>query len=156
MKCFSSKEVILSVFFQINDISRRVLKSIEAVLVANKDNGQCLQKVICENNKYSRKRQDNQKMWIPIWGCVRNESSGLFNFNQILFKYLLRLGMSWLSSKIGSTRSILENLRASVLGLGNGNCEKIYKTCNFTIQHADRKLRRKKRKADNFVFNWRA
>lgn len=55
---------------QINDISRRVLRSIEAVLIAEKDHGKCLHQVLCENNKYSKNRNDGQKIWIPIWGLV--------------------------------------------------------------------------------------
>lgn len=53
---------------QINELSRRVLRSIDAGIVAEIDNGKCLQKVLCENNKYARSRKDNQKIWMPIWG----------------------------------------------------------------------------------------
>lgn len=55
---------------QINDISRRVLRSIEAALIAEKDHGKCLHQVLCENNKYAKERNDGQKIWIPIWGLV--------------------------------------------------------------------------------------
>lgn len=54
---------------QINEITRRVLKSIEAALVAQKDSGRCLHQVICENNNYSRNRTKNgHNIWIPVWG----------------------------------------------------------------------------------------
>lgn len=54
---------------QINEITRRVLKSIEAALVAQKDSGRCLHQVICENNHYSRNRKKNgHNIWIPVWG----------------------------------------------------------------------------------------
>lgn len=51
-----------------NEISQRVLLSIDAVLIAEQDNGKCLRNVICENNKYSRNLNNNQKLWIPVWG----------------------------------------------------------------------------------------
>lgn len=53
---------------QLNEITRKVLKSIEAVLVAEEDKGTCLHQMLCENNKFSRKRNDDQKIWIPVWG----------------------------------------------------------------------------------------
>lgn len=56
------------ILMQINELSRRVLRSIDAVIVAEIDDGKCLQKVLCENNKYARSREDNQKIWMPIWG----------------------------------------------------------------------------------------
>lgn len=59
---------IFLILMQINELSRRVLRSIDAVIVAEIDDGKCLQKVLCENNKYARSRKDNQKIWMPIWG----------------------------------------------------------------------------------------
>lgn len=54
---------------QINEITRKVLKSIEAVLVAQKDSGRCLHRAICENNNYSRNQtKDSHHVWIPVWG----------------------------------------------------------------------------------------
>lgn len=87
---------------QINEISRRALQSFEAFVVAKHDNGQCLKKFICENNKFSRKAMDLQKYMIPIFG----------------------LGLSWVSNKITNQpiTANLDNLQASIIGLGNGNC----------------------------------
>lgn len=66
---------------QINEISRRVLRSIEAVLIAEKDHGKCLHQVLCENNKYSKERNDGQKIWIPIWGLVNLLIKIVFEIN---------------------------------------------------------------------------
>lgn len=51
-----------------NELSRKILISIDAVQIADKDNGKCLLNSICENNKYSRDMNNNQKLWIPVWG----------------------------------------------------------------------------------------
>jgi hypothetical protein len=89
---------------QINDISRRVLKSIDAVVLANEDRAKCLRHTLCELNKFSRSRKDSQKYWIPVWG----------------------LGLAWLSSRViefqSTSSSILDGLKASVVGLGDGDC----------------------------------
>lgn len=121
---------------QINEISRRVLRSIEAVLIAEKDHGKCLHQVLCENNKYSKERKDGQKIWIPIWG----------------------LGLSWLSSRIITNQlpsgSILESIKASTMGLGGANCTKIFPNCDLKMIEEDRKQRRIKRELHNFPFEW--
>lgn len=87
---------------QANIISKRALQSIEAFIMAKDDHGQCLRKYICENNKYSREVMDIQKYMIPVFG----------------------LGLSWMSNKLNNMpfKSNLENLQASLIGLGNGNC----------------------------------
>ncbi|KAL7028433.1 hypothetical protein ACKWTF_005828 [Chironomus riparius] len=87
---------------QVNEISRRALRSFEAFLVVKHDKGQCLKKYICENNKFSRKTVDLQKYLIPILG----------------------LGLSWVSNKITNQPITvnLDNLQASIIGLGNGSC----------------------------------
>lgn len=121
---------------QINDISKRVLRSIEAVLIAEKDHGKCLHQVLCENNKYSKDRNDGQKIWIPIWG----------------------LGLSWLSSKIITQQlpsgSILESIKASTMGLGGANCTQIFPDCDLKMIEEDRRKRRIKRELHNFPFEW--
>ncbi len=53
---------------EVNEISKKVLKSIEALIVAKDDKGSCLKRILCENNKFSRKTVAMQKYWIPIWG----------------------------------------------------------------------------------------
>lgn len=97
---------------QINNISKRTLQSIEAFVVAKHDKGRCLRKFICENNKFSRKAFDIQKFTIPIFG----------------------ISLSYMSTKLNNfpVAANLENLQASLIGLGNGNCS-IYKCETDTI-----------------------
>jgi hypothetical protein len=52
----------------INELAKRVLKSIDAVLVANEDQAACFQRIVCDNNGFSRGQTDGQKYWIPVWG----------------------------------------------------------------------------------------
>jgi hypothetical protein len=52
----------------INQLAKRVLKSIDAVMVANEDRAKCLQRIVCDNNGFSRSQTDGQKYWIPVWG----------------------------------------------------------------------------------------
>jgi hypothetical protein len=87
-----------------NEISKRALQSFEAFVIAKNDGGQCLKKFICENNKFSRRAIDLQKYLIPIFG----------------------LGLSWMSNKINNMpiTSNLDNLQASIIGIGNGSCER--------------------------------
>jgi hypothetical protein len=102
---------------QINEISKRTLRSIEAFVIAKDDQGQCLKKYICENNKFSRNAFDIQKYTIPIFG----------------------ISLSYLSNKLNDfpITSNLENLQASLIGLGNGNCS-VFK-CNAEILISKRK-----------------
>lgn len=87
---------------QLNDVSRRTLQMFESFASAKKDDGRCLRKFICESNKLSRKAFDIQKYTIPIFG----------------------ISLSYLSNKLSNLPIIenLENLQASLIGLGNGNC----------------------------------
>lgn len=97
---------------QYNEISRRTLQSIEGFLVAKNDSGQCLKRFICENNKFSRDTVDIQKYTIPIFG----------------------ISLSYLSNKLNNFPVIanLQNLQASLVGLGNGDCSK-YKCKTKTL-----------------------
>lgn len=53
--------------YALNELARRILISIEAATIANIDNGVCLRKTLCENNRYSRQLVDTNKIWIPVW-----------------------------------------------------------------------------------------
>lgn len=53
--------------YGLNELARRILISIEAALIADTDNGTCLKKALCENNKYSRSVKTRSKIWIPVW-----------------------------------------------------------------------------------------
>lgn len=72
---------------QMNEVSRKVLQSLDAVIAAEKDHGKCLHQIICENNKFSRDSEDNQKLWMPVWRfkefnflLTRKEKSSNFFF----------------------------------------------------------------------------
>lgn len=60
-------EYFLFYFSKINELSRKVLKSIEVALIASEDNGNCLKRVLCENNKSTNNETSNQKIWMPVW-----------------------------------------------------------------------------------------
>lgn len=51
---------------QINEMSRKVLKSIEAAIFSSKDNGECLREVLCQNTIFYT-NNENEKIWLPIW-----------------------------------------------------------------------------------------
>lgn len=53
--------------FQLNDVTKKVLLSIDAAQMANVDNGKCLWYSLCETSKHSRTLQNNQKLWLPVW-----------------------------------------------------------------------------------------
>ncbi|KAJ8924175.1 hypothetical protein NQ315_006966 [Exocentrus adspersus] len=112
----------------LNELARRVLTSIEAAMVANNDGGVCLRKSLCENNKYSRSLQSKDKLFIPMWS----------------------LGMSWLAGRLvknaAPATSMLDTLKASILGLGRANCEVIYQDCDLRMQRNRRRRRRRRRK----------
>lgn len=81
-----------------------------------------------------------------------NEWIRFFN----LFRFA-RLGMSWLSSRMISTSAlspaVLECLKASAIGLGDGNCDDAF-SCDLNMIKQQRKLRRRKRSLDKYVFRW--
>lgn len=47
-------------------MSRKVLQSIEAAVAAPKDNGNCLKRILCENNKAETVTKN--RIWLPVWG----------------------------------------------------------------------------------------
>lgn len=51
----------------LNDLSYRVLRSIEAAMIAEEDSGNCLRRVLCENNRYSKETKDGRRIWVPVW-----------------------------------------------------------------------------------------
>ncbi|KAK9880969.1 hypothetical protein WA026_014320 [Henosepilachna vigintioctopunctata] len=114
--------------YSLNDLARRILISIEAATFADKDDGACLRKSLCENNRYSRDLEDGNKIWIPIWS----------------------LGMSWLTSRLGidapPSTTMLDSLKASILGLGKANCEIIYQNCEVEKRRLELKEKMEKLK----------
>lgn len=65
--------------------------------------------------------------------------------------------MSWLSSRLinkpDSSGAILQCLKASAIGLGDGNCDNTF-SCDLNLIQNARKLRRRKRSTNNYVFKW--
>lgn len=52
---------------ELNELSYSVLRSIEAALVADVDSGNCIRRVLCEDNQRSTQIKDGRKIWIPVW-----------------------------------------------------------------------------------------
>lgn len=56
---------------QLNELAYRVLTSVDKLLELQEqpDNTQytCLEYTLCDNNKYSRKLNDKNKIWLPVW-----------------------------------------------------------------------------------------
>ena len=50
-----------------DDLARHALRSIEAALIAGKDDGKCLQRILCENNARMRVRAVGERIWVPLW-----------------------------------------------------------------------------------------
>lgn len=128
---------------ELNEITRKVLQSIEAVLISNTDRGSCLHRSLCENNSYTRRYRHNDlnmdnhnndtKLWMPVWG----------------------LGLTWLSSKLIRTQtavtSMLESLRASISGIGGADCIKLYPNCDERIFIVERRKMRKRRQTEIYA-----
>ncbi|KAJ8976804.1 hypothetical protein NQ317_018463 [Molorchus minor] len=124
----------------LNELARRVLVSIEAALISNNDDGVCLRKSLCENNKFSRSLEGKDKLIIPMWSRLKFQNLG--------GKFIL--GMSWLSGRliknILPATSMLDTLKASILGLGKANCEIIYQECDLRREVKESRRRRRRRR----------
>ncbi|XP_046740513.1 uncharacterized protein LOC124407944 [Diprion similis] len=112
---------------ELNELSHRVLRSIEAVLLAEEDGGNCLRRTLCEDNKYSRETTGGRRIWSPVWS----------------------LGMSWVSGRM--TRKtpwsvMLGSVKAAVLGLGGADCAILFPDCNLEQEVARMRRRRRRRK----------
>ncbi|CAD7077932.1 unnamed protein product [Hermetia illucens] len=122
---------------RINEITRRVLLSMDAVTYVEEDGGHCLFRVLCENNNFARNQQDRQKYWIPVWG----------------------LGLSWLSSRMARpntpTNMRLASLKASVFGLGGADCAQTYSACDLDRMAANQRKENEKLDAESNDFNFR-
>ncbi|EFN75384.1 hypothetical protein EAI_06168 [Harpegnathos saltator] len=51
----------------LNDLAYRVLRSIEAAMIAETDSGNCLRRILCEDNQYSKVTNDSRRIWVPVW-----------------------------------------------------------------------------------------
>ncbi|XP_043507926.1 uncharacterized protein LOC122527636 [Frieseomelitta varia] len=110
---------------ELNEVSHNVLRSIEAALVADMDFGNCIHRILCENNRHSTQTKDARKIWIPVWS----------------------LGMSWVTGRMlkrSPWSAMLESVKASVLGLGGFDCELSYPDCDLKKERIKRRRRRRK------------
>ncbi|XP_029056440.1 uncharacterized protein LOC114883133 [Osmia bicornis bicornis] len=110
---------------ELNELSYNVLRSIEAALVADLDSGNCIRRILCEDNRHSTQTRDARKIWMPVWS----------------------LGMSWISGRVlkGSPWSaMLDSVKASVLGLGGADCASLYPDCDLKKERIRRRRRRRK------------
>nr|CAD7204061.1 unnamed protein product [Timema douglasi] len=51
----------------LDEMARRALESMEAFHLAGKDGGECLRRLLCENNRFSRSLEGRDKIWLPVW-----------------------------------------------------------------------------------------
>ncbi|XP_065338170.1 FK506-binding protein 5-like [Cloeon dipterum] len=93
-------------------VAKFALVTIRAAL--NKDEPRCLHAALCRANRASLQLEGPPRLWLPMWSVA----------------------MSWLAQRAGGIpgsqemiAGALENLRASVLGLGGVKCEVVYPPC---------------------------
>lgn len=58
---------------QLNDLAYRVLSSVDTFL-EHRDiptRNDCLEFILCDNNKFSKALNDNNKIWLPVWRYVK-------------------------------------------------------------------------------------
>ncbi|XP_046613728.1 uncharacterized protein LOC124302027 [Neodiprion virginianus] len=112
---------------ELNELSHRVLRSIEAVLIAEEDGGNCLRRALCEDNRYSRETTGGRRIWSPVWS----------------------LGMSWVSGRMTRKTpwsAMLSSVKAAVLGLGGADCAILFSDCHLEQEVAKMRRRRRRRK----------
>ncbi|XP_035728008.1 uncharacterized protein LOC118444144 [Vespa mandarinia] len=110
---------------ELNELSYRVLRSVEAALIADMDSANCLRRILCEDNQYSKSTNDGRKIWVPVWS----------------------LGMSWITGRVSKAApwsAMLESVKASVLGLGGANCTLLYPNCDLRKERIKRRRRRRR------------
>ncbi|CAD6215531.1 GSCOCG00000340001-RA-CDS [Cotesia congregata] len=110
---------------ELNELSHRVLQSIEAIMVANSDSGRCLRWTLCRDNRYSVQTASSQRLWLPIWS----------------------LGTSWISGQILKQKTwiaMFDSIKASILGLGGSDCSALYPECDLLGERTRRRRRRRK------------
>ncbi|XP_029661693.1 uncharacterized protein LOC115234629 [Formica exsecta] len=109
----------------LNDLSYRILRSIEAVMIAEEDSGNCLRRILCEENQYSKEINDGRRIWVPVWS----------------------LGMSWVSGRVlhrTPWSAMLDSVKASILGLGGIDCASFYSGCDLEKERIKRRRKRRK------------
>ena len=52
---------------EINEIARKVLDSMDAAVFARRDEGQCVQRVICESQQLSKELKYARGYWMSVW-----------------------------------------------------------------------------------------
>ncbi|KAI4498359.1 hypothetical protein M0802_006538 [Mischocyttarus mexicanus] len=99
---------------ELNELSYHVLRSVEAAMVADRDSANCLRRILCEDNQYSKDTNDGMS-WIT--GRVTRNSP-------------------W--------SAMLESVKASILGLGGVDCALLYPNCDLRKERIKRRRRRRK------------
>ncbi|XP_011313840.1 uncharacterized protein [Fopius arisanus] len=110
---------------ELNELAHRVLRSIEAAMVAEQDTGRCLRWTLCRDNRHSRTMNSAQKLWVPVWS----------------------VGMSWLCGRMvrqSTWPAMFDSIKASILGLGGANCDDLYPGCDLVTERRKRRRRRRK------------
>ena len=69
---------------ELNEVSHNVLRSIEAALVADMDFGNCIRRILCENNRHSTQTRDARKIWIPVWRYGQLISRHCYAYDNLL------------------------------------------------------------------------
>lgn len=59
---------------QLNELAYRVLSSIDNMMKLQ-EGGACLGYTLCNNNKYSRALNNNNRLWLPVWRLVYRDGT---------------------------------------------------------------------------------
>lgn len=132
-------------------------------LLSSHDDGNCLKQVLCKNNQWKSKGLSGARIWMPVWRYISNLLSvALLTEIRLLLLDLFvlefsSLGMSWTSSKLAQkpmdSSVVFECLKASTIGLGQGDCHKIF-NCDLDRIHHSRSIERQKRSIGDYTFRW--
>lgn len=129
-------------------------------LLSSHDDGNCLKQVLCKNNQWKSKDLSGTRIWMPVWRYISNVLSiAWLNKFKLLISFweFSSLGMSWISSKLArkpmDSSVVFDCLKASTVGLGQGDCHKMF-NCDLESIHHSRSIERQKRSISEYQFRW--